>query len=451
MRHGLKTGVVAYLANIAANQEEFKSAVDALLQTIDDPVAMRFVLTRVADIEHRAKESGRDTLLFIWESQFQTRLEDRGGMSEAALAEVQSLWQSDSHPERIRTYAFKWWVRFSKDLTIAEMLPETISSCPSSIWERARKGDLRVSQDVVARLESQPNWLHLVPRIWCSELEAAVERLLHATAESVIEGQPPIHAYRLAEVLRDIPVGDAERLLLKYWPKLAPSQPFVEVALYLGSDDCRRLAAEAINGSGLGANSLANIHGFFGFGITGLVDRLSMRHLESLLPYLRFLSDFCIYHMARFCFQRGDSEWAKRHLGPECRRRAEKAQEGRGEKSNMIESIIHEWFPRDSDLLRELDSIEATDDTHHVGSVWMWLERFDRRGDPPDRAFRILESWLMQAPSTVRYNIAARAIRYRGTRRTLEILVPFRPIFDALPSGSLFEDIAYAVKRRSLS
>jgi len=169
-----------------------------------------------------------------------------------------------------------------------------------------------------------------------------------------------------------------------------------------------------------------------------------MKHLESLRPYLQVVNDLAIFKMVQFCFERGYGDWARTHIEPECRRRVA------GSDSNLIRACMSQRFPKDEELLSELDSIATASDSEMEFRIKQWLKGFETRSDRPERPLSLLRRWLDSSPSGTRYRIVAISLRNAGTRSALEILAPYSGMFDNDPGCSLFGDAKYAITRRSL-
>ena len=90
---------------------------------------------------------------------------------------------------------------------------------------------------------------------------------------------------------------------------------------------------------------------FFGFRTIGLEDRLDLRHLEVLLPYVRRVGDNALSDMAEFCERRGHRGWGKVHLKPEFDRRRARLPRVAWEKREFVERLGRHHFPSDVDLL----------------------------------------------------------------------------------------------------
>ena len=144
-------------------------------------------------------------------------------------------------------------------------------------------------------------------------------------------------------------------MLFRSWDKARTRPLFVQAALYLSTEQTRSLAADAL--PQLGSDAFNYIDDFFGLRTSGLVDRLTIAHLESLRPHLLLLSNTTIAHMIEFCGRYGYLEWAGTYLLPECKRREEEsAATGGGERASVIERVVRYWMPSKDDLFADRTS-----------------------------------------------------------------------------------------------
>jgi hypothetical protein len=255
--------------------------------------------------------------------------------------------------------------------------------------------------------------------------------------------------FMLAQLLRDIPANEAQPLLIKHWGYLKFSPLFVQAALYIGSPQCVELAAAAIGDYPSNIDPLKFLGDFFGFFVTGLMDRVEHRHLEVLLPYLGRLDDSTLWYMAEFCERRGQRDWALQHLKPECdRRRAQLLQIGDSSKA-YVERLGQHHFPSDADLRQELDRIERLG-ARHFANVYHWSEEFERRQDDHMRWQRILSEWFASNPTIERFRLFANAMSEHGTRKDIDLLYEHEISGDPDEIEQLRTSARIGIMRRSL-
>ena len=449
-RHGFGEEVLRFLAELGKT-EEYLGIVTAILDPIDHPIAVEFVVRRLALLSHRAKEQGRfSPWATMWSDRW-TRGEGEGPipLSQASTEAMRSLWQDETNPDWLREYALDVWAKIKGDLPHLRSISQKSALYNTALWHRALRGDQTTASEVAKQLDKNNWWLRLAPKIWGNEMAEVVDYQLSLAQPD--DNPWNDRYYSLSEVLRDIPVRDGERLLLKHWQYLSHKPLFVQVALYLSTSKSRECAARSIHSLGMKAETFQHISHFFGFMTTGLSDRLSVSHLESLKPFLPGLDSSCMRQMLEFCRRHGFWGWASEVLQPECSRRAKAAETRTHNKFDWDPHLSKSFFPTDPDLLGRLDHAETIESSHRSAELWRWSHEFLERGDSHTRLFDIAGGWLGASPSCERYKMVASLIKEHGTRSHLGLLEACRPICETSKGRSTLSDVSYAVRRRSLA
>jgi hypothetical protein len=400
---------------------------------------------------HRAQEQGRFS---PWAATWRLGAEqsDGPGLSVASREALRCLWEAESNPEWLRRFAFSHWGKENDDPSLIRLIPSSDPLFEDAVWQRARLGDKEVVPNVVKNLKTNRRWLLVVPAVWAPEFEGPIDAALaQLGADQSLCEKPWADAYFfMAHLLRDIPPDPAEQFLRKHWPVLSDIPLFVQVALYLGTEPLVSLAAERLQESDPASEPFSHIDSFFGFFTRGLMDRVEVRHLEVLRPYLHRVSDHCVERMVRYCQRREQWDWAIQYLQPECRRRLATAQPEPDGRQPFIASVATRWFPTDHEVLLELDEIERESPDRRHGGVWFWWERAIERKETAHSAMQLLKRWLDNAPSLTRLQIVGLAIRDRGTRADLAIFrgCPIATMLDE--AKTILASAEYAVMRRTL-
>jgi hypothetical protein len=453
-RHGIGEPVLAYLADLGTTREDFRGIVGAILDDVDHPVAIRYVVRLLAEVKHKAELVGRfSPWALSWGDRWERKeTENDNRLSADSVAALRSLWTDEQSTEWLQKSAFSLWARCVDDLSeLATIKPEN-QHYESAVWQRALRGDRSVAGFVLAKLDTAPHWFRLIPHVWGNDFEPAVD-----TALGRIAAAPDVEArawsndsYMMAHLLRNIPSEAAEKLLKKHWAGLSRFARFIQVALYHGTSQCRELAASSLSQAESGIDAFKHIAMFFGFLSQGLRDRLTPRDLDTLLPYLQRLDDPCLGKMLEWCRLFDCWEWAKKHFEPEMRHRVSLAQPGFDGGHSYVVRVTQRWFPADEELVAELDRIEHIDPRFRSGHRSQWWDNFIERSDPHDRARRLLLAWLAQNPSPSRFAAAAELVGTRGKRGDLQALLDLKPAGGDTLANQAVADAEFAVKRRSL-
>jgi hypothetical protein len=453
VRRGVSNSVLHYLIDIAQKNESMRYHIVHLLSEVDHPIVIRYLVILAAEANHRAKEQGSfspwaDMLRRQWDSTWSSGHR----LSAESLDAMKTLWQSEDSEEWLKAGAFGFWVNATDDLTILRSIAPEHPQFDTALWRRSRLGDIEAAPYVAKLLGKSSHWFRVAAPIWCSEFFNVTDQALKALSgktPSDFSGGITNDHHMLAELLRDIRREDAEKLLMKNWDHLQYSPIFIQAALYIGTETCIDCANAAIARCPPDVNVFQHIGFFFGFFTYGLSERLSIAHLEVLLPYLGRLDNVSLHNMAEFCMRHGHRDWAYFHLCSEFDNRRCKLPRKRKEDREFIERVGRDLFPSDADLLEDLDWIEkqVKPEVH----AWIWYEGFERRKDDPSRWRNILEQWLEQSPTISCFKIAAQGISLYGNRSDLQMLKKFEFISPADQVNAVIADTEFAVKRRSLT
>lgn len=449
-RHGFSATVIKLLTKLG-EREEYQGPVMATLDRVDDPIAVDFVVRTLAFWNRHAREGGGFSPWALSWSDKWTRAGSEGpsSLSTPSKRALLALWQGEGNPDWLREYALGVWAKVGGELRHLQEIGEASPLFSTGVWYRALKGDRAVVSHVISMVDEKPWWLHLLAKIWCKEAAERVDlQLTLAEGDHVALSN---RNYQLAEILRDIPINEAEELLYKHWGGLCRSPLYVQVALYLSTEESRRRAAESICQIGPDLNLLADVSHLFGFMTLGLSDRLAIRHMESLRPFLGMLSGYCIFEMLRFCARHGHWDWATKVLKPECIRRSKAAEGHEKSKFDWDPDLRELYFPTDAELLGRLDNAEMAEPKQRAADLWRWAFGFSERGDNLSHLFKLAERWLKTAPSVVRLKMVAYLIREHGTRKHLAILETHKAPGNELDCRSVLNDVTYAVCRQSLT
>jgi hypothetical protein len=351
-RHGFTQSALAYLLALG-EVEDYRGIVIAILSEVPEATTAPFVVRQMAERDNRARQAGLvSPFPFFWVDRWR-RWRTEGRIPESCIDELRKMWKSGTDAEWVRRYALTTWDAAAGDLEGLRSIPPADPLHQSAVWFRMLLGDCAVTPDVLALVPTKPWWLEHISKIWSDELEiffeARLERHAAAPPENVLSDED----FHLAHVLRDIPPERGERLLTRYWDGLKTRPLFIQLALYLSTVRSRSLAASALQQGG--KDVLKHVDYFFGLTTLGLVDKLSLKHLESLRPHLALLSDMAVSHIIEFCGKYGHLRWAETHLLPEYeRRRREQTEVNNGQNAGIIKRSVLQWMPSTRDIFAQL-------------------------------------------------------------------------------------------------
>ena len=423
---GIEETVLGYLIAKARANDQLRGPISFILERVDHPLSVLFLIETASEIERRIKGKGGISPWLISLSTQWDPTNRNGGrrLTPKAVQAIRSCWESAEGDTQLRDTAFEFWVNAVDDIDALRSISTDHPQFRSVLRRRAILGDLSTVPLIKPLASADHHWFHFISRIWTEEfkdvLTEAIQSLSGRTSTDYSGGTTNEH-YQIAELLRDIPGEVARDILPRHWGNLKFSRLFVQLALYIGSPECVALAAEAIGGYPADAEPFEHIDFFFGFHTSGLMDRLELRHLDVLLPYLKRLDDYTLDRLAEFCERRSFFDWGRSHLKPVIDWRRANSPKATKESAEHIERIGRSHFPSDIDLQEQLDSIEHLKG-NHSGQIHIWLEGFELRHEEDERWRQILDRWLSRKPTIERFRVFADAFLERGRRSDIELL-----------------------------
>lgn len=454
LRWGVPEQVLRYLIAKAKTDDALRWTITHTLEQLSHPLVVKFLVEEAALIDGRARESGKFS---PWPhelgEQWDPTRESRGRrLPPEAVQEIRSCWDSETSDGQLRETAFRLWLRAVDDVEVLRSVSSDHPQFTDVLWRRVNLGDLSVVPLILPIVAANDRWFRVIANVWTKQFgDLLDEALLNLEKEMPTDysgGTTDSH-YMLAQLLRDIPVGDAQPLLVKYWGHLRFSRLFVQAALYVGTPDCIALASKEIGLYPNNVDPFEFVGFFFGLNTVGLSDRIDLRHLSVFLPYLHRLEDLALSRMVDSCEQRGYHDWSVVHLKPEFDRRRAQLPKVMKEKQELIERVGRRHFPSDTDLLEELDWIEDRGEYFH-GHIYHWCEEFQRRHDDHARWRSLLGEWMSRKPTAARFGVLATAVLEHGTRDDLDLLSEHSISGDADEVEQLRASARFGVMQRSL-
>jgi hypothetical protein len=357
-------------------------------------------------------------------------------LSQASLDRLKTLWEIQENDDFVKKQAFRLWLTGAgrKQIDILRSIQTDSPLFRSALWKRTQLCDQTVVPPLRSILLTEPQWFFVAHSVWCEEIMTLAEHYLESFKANIPTdfsgGQLNPH-YFLSELLMRIPVNDAEKLLEKYWGHLGYSPLFIQTALYVGTPRCLELADSSIRECPRNIEVLKHIHFHFGFMNSERERYLASKHLDILLPYIDRLGEHELYNLAEECQRLGFAKWSKQHIS-----------------DRLSEEWRKHYHPSNDDLLQDLD--EFASDERRVWRIQYWLENFEKRDDPRDRALNIVNRWLASRPSVDGLKIAAACIMVKGNREDLAILDQNQIEGNPSVIAKIRENTRYFVFRRSL-
>lgn len=422
----------------SATARPLDRAINTLVHTLDMPAAQEFIARMRAMAEDQAMAEGREYP--FWLSRLNLRQEGRnaGRFSEATRQRLLEIWRINAEGASLRRQAFEVLLPRTavEDLPALRAVgPDELPLFEGVLFRRIELGDDTAVPEFLKHVRSSDTgyWWQAARAWWCpaftEELNIELDRRRGRKRDGLEGTQRPDWIVR--ELLCELPVADAERLLLGHWDHISDSCDFVQAALYVESSATRTAAAAALATAADPKSLLEYLNYHWQIGGTGNKGRFTLSRARALEPHLNLLSEHCIQTLWDATNVEGHFNWRRSHLDGRLQaswHRAEFLREG------SIEAV-----------LTELETAEPK-------RTWRshWLEQYVETGGKLATAFAIVGRWLTKRGTMEALELAAECVADKGSRADLRILE-----VDGSPSGTkadaIRQDARFAVHQRTLS
>lgn len=400
-----------------------------LLDHVDQPESVRFVAEQMAIVSRRV--AGTRAWSPWLDSLSRRGLSSQPSVSRASAVALERLWQNVANDEHLRKRAFQLW----RNYATRDDLPRLRDARGDLLGDQALRyrlelGDETAVGDLRATLQSSGNrayWWQFLRESWLDEylddLDAELCRRRSGMAADQTAGDTD---WVVSEIIARLAPKVASDILEKHWSHLKTSHCFVAAALFVATPACTALVAEAVHQHSNPKELFEFMSHVWRVGGREERNRLSPDRLAAVLPYLDHLSDHDLHSLWSACNVDGYQDWRRQHLD-----------------ARLAESWKAVCAVNDEDLFPELDRIAASDHrrTHHF-----WFDRFQERGDPPDRPLRVIEKWLDSRGTLEAFEVAASCVVEGGTRKDLKLLEPHLAKLGSAAAKEIYDDAVFGVR-----
>lgn len=440
--HGIHFGFARFVPEASlqylltkAELEELRWPITLLVEHIDHPDVVAFIARERAHVAHRTEETGGFS---PWLSIGSASLNRRDGqLSDSSRKRLREIWESNDSDAHLQERAFELWALHAKreDLLLLPNQPPESKLGDRVLQLRVKLGDTSAIPEFRQKIRTakySAYWWQFARDFWCTELTEQLEEELTRRGESFVptwEKSSYASDMITADLIMTITPVVAEKILATHWSHLRYDNHFVEAALFVATPRSLALAENSLKECPTPNELLKYLDHRWQIGGSEQRDRLTNDRLNAIEPYLDLLSDSTIHSLWGACNVHAFHEWRRRHLD---------------------HRLTQQWSGRcgvnDLALFAELDQL-ATDTNR--GWPDFWLDQFDERGDPPDRALNTVKEWLAARRTLPALQIAAKCIALRGQRSDLGILdIPEAPT--GAEANEIRLDTRFAVYRRSI-
>jgi len=437
LNRGIKDSALEFLIIYARENSSLTNLLAVVLAWIDNPEAILFTTNMVAESYRIAEETGGAP---IWAHMTLDRWNPRRSngkrLSEASLNALRKVWKSEGGDKHLRIATFDFWSQNAKnsELSILQNIKKESVLYPIALKTRLIIGDLSAAKEVITetmKAKHKEFWMHYYQYGWCETLKNFLHDYLYDRGKK-IEHKYGSYQYEgdwaISTLLTQINQKDALEILLTQWDHLRFTKQYIQVALYLGTKECLDKAKESIINWPENDSVFEHIMWIFDDRRTDRQEKLSQNKLENLIPYLNRLDEHTIYDLGEICNRFGFHQWRRQYIDA------------------IIAPKYREMIcPDDEQLFLQLDDCLTRGWIHSS-----WMENFENRGDPPDRALRIVRSWLESRRSPQALKIASQCLVVLGTRKDIILLdIEGLPMEDP-DVERIKEEAKYLLFRRTL-
>jgi hypothetical protein len=411
-----------------------------ILQEIDHPSALEFIVRKAAKLDK--KSNGNAIWLLNLQQSWNPQLNynyDRI-LCDASRQRLLDLWTNENESTYVRKWAMKIWTE-SANTEHLEILRKISYDSPLydiALKKRMVLNDPTVEDEVAKKLGSAkyPDyWWQFCHHCWGPKLKKTVETYFKQRFDNTNntgKDKSKSPDWAVSKLLMRIPIAEAEAQIGKYWEQIQHIAGYFQAALYVGTEKCRKLVSQTVENSSEPEKLFEYVHSNFGFRIIDLQDLITQNHLNSLVPYLDYLSDMTIWDMWIWCNKRSFFEWRRSYLDKRLSKKWQK----------------RECFT-DEASFEKLDKFAEEIKKRHIW-VDLWLECFKKRNDEADRPIKLLREWLSKRQTLEAFKVAANILCVGGSRSDLSILNISIPETDQEEIKLVRESANYQVRRRTL-
>ncbi|MEQ9288799.1 MAG: hypothetical protein RIG77_17895 [Cyclobacteriaceae bacterium] len=331
-------------------------------------------------------------------------------LSDDCLSFLVRLWKSKKDKLK-RWFAFNLWANYATvtDLEMLRQIKRNSFLFKSAFRLRVLMGDKECTQFFSGEVIKHPELVLLSHHIWNEQVKEVVNQFLERLSKigSAAEKQLD-RLYSLSHLFANIPIEDAEELILNHWNGLSRFNEFLRLGLYIDSKEVNDLAHGLINALEDKKPVFREISRTYGANVVGLSDKITIDKLSRLKPYLGFFDPNEIYWLID-PQNKNTFEWWRENT-PESARR------------NYVK-----YFPTDNTIKNYFS--HHSKDIEKSLAIDYYIDDLISYGENKDRILKLLDEWLIER-RTVLYEeflVACRVVYLIGKRKDVEILSSHLP------------------------
>lgn len=298
---------------------------------------------------------------------------------------------------------------------------------------RLVRGDQLAIPQMIERLamDNKGHWWQCGRYIWSPELTKALYDFLTKRSEKVkrVWGEGCGADWIIYELLMRLPVDQAEKILLTHWEHLQFSLYYVQTALFFSTQPLLKAVNVSINDCpepNILFKYLGRILGVRTKGRSGIT---SKSQIYALVPYLHFLDPMDVYDLWEVCNKQGFFSVRREFFD---------------------DRLQDRWVEFNWDNQRAFPQLDKMVAENHFSHITYWVDRFIKTDVSWDEIYATMLAWLQERRSFEALRIVAAAVKHRGTRHDMEMLMNYEGASETEEALALILDTEFAVRRRSI-
>jgi hypothetical protein len=422
-----------------AEADELRWPITFMLELVDDPISIAFIIQEAAAIERRIEGTRSfspftNSLSRRWRDQ-QER--DGTGMSVASRDAAEKLWRDPDTEKYVRRVAFRLWAatHMESDLQLLQRIDLPADLDDYILSERLQRGDRTATPALLARInDSEKNarwWWYQVKYIWSDDLLPVLDgELARRAGEIEAKWQHGKDSdYQTSDLLQRISSVDAEKILTKYWSSLRYVSNFVQTAIYIARPALQDLVHTTMAECSEPDVLLKYIGQHIGLKTIGHPGITRPAQIAALAPYLSHFAEYEVRDLWEVCNSHGWFAERRALLDPYLRQNG---------------GIL---YVDDAATFAALDEMLTRGPRHWLDH---WLDRYGETGASSTDRMACIARWLCERRTTRALRLAADALLLIGRRADLALLDT--PLADADAGLSAMKtNTIFGVRRRTLT
>ena len=372
---------------------------------------------------------------YNWDSYYRGHLT----MPEDSKQTLQKLWQGNEESVELRKSAFHMWIPAAtkRDLPTLQSVLEDSLWYKSAVSRRVKLGDYSVVSSLLELLKDDNNdWLlQDAYNVWNNDLKEYVRQKL-LSVKDIHKGEFTDKWFNLASVLTrnvltQIPIQDANDLIVDNWESIKYISAFVSAALFVNTPKCVQLVSETVKMYPEEVKLFELFSSYLGHREMHRQHKTTIKHLHSFEPYFDSFDKYTLSHLLDIAKELKQFEWIEKHL-----------------VSRIEETSPRHGYPGFSEVVADFDESLKRHPEHKLS--FFWAEQFEEDFGDRFKLCDVLTEWLKQNQTAYGLETVAECLIVGGNRKDLSLLTMFDIPMSEQEKSRIIRNATFAVYRRTL-